>query len=144
MAGWVVKQYGTERFAAYPQVSNAGNQTTNMKIFFRDAESIDFCPVRDVFERIGNKWTALIMLTLGQAEAPMRYNQLFEAIGNVSQKMLTASLKNLQDDGLISRQMYPEIPPRVEYILTDKGRSLLPHLYNLAEWANEHMRPPAR
>lgn len=111
-----------------------------MKIFFRDAESIDFCPVRDVFDRIGNKWVALVLLTLGQEESPMRYNQLYEAIGTISQKMLTATLKNLQEDGLISRQMYPEIPPRVDYALTATGRSLLPHLYNLAAWASEHMR----
>lgn len=111
-----------------------------MRVFCRNSEPVDFCPVKDVFDRIGNKWTALIMLTLGQAEGPMRYRQLHETIGDISQKVLTATLKNLQEDGLVARQMYPEVPPRVDYSLTAKGQSLLPHLYNLAEWANEHMR----
>ena len=111
-----------------------------MKVFFRNSESVDFCPVRDVFDRIGNKWAVLVMLTLGQTDGPMRYNQLHGAIEGVSQKMLTATLKNLLEDGLILRQMYSEVPPRVDYALTEKGRSLLPHLYNLAAWANEHMR----
>ncbi|MCW3465471.1 winged helix-turn-helix transcriptional regulator [Chitinophaga nivalis] len=111
-----------------------------MKVFLKNEESIDFCPVRDVFDRIGNKWAMMIVLTLGQTNHPMRYHQVQEAIGDISQKMLTATLKHLLEDGLIARQMYPEIPPRVDYSLTAKGESLLPHLYNLAAWANEHMR----
>ncbi|NIG55590.1 helix-turn-helix domain-containing protein [Chitinophaga sp. Cy-1792] len=111
-----------------------------MKIFSRNDEQVDFCPVRDVFERIGNKWATMIILTLGQKESPMRYHELFEAINGISQKMLTTTLKNLQDDRLIIREMFAEIPPRVEYRLSDKGLSLQPHLYNLAAWANENMR----
>jgi DNA-binding HxlR family transcriptional regulator len=111
-----------------------------MKVFYKNSESVDFCPVRDVFDRIGDKWAVLIILTLGQTESPMRYHQLQETIGDISQKMLTTTLKNLQEDGLISREMYPEIPPRVDYSLTTAGQRLLPHLYNLAEWANENMR----
>jgi DNA-binding HxlR family transcriptional regulator len=111
-----------------------------MKVFFNDSGSVDFCPARHVFDRIGNKWAMLIVLVLGQTENPMRYHQLQEAIGDISQKMLTSTLRNLVEDGLVSRQMYHEIPPRVDYSLTATGRSLLPHLYNLAEWANVHMR----
>ncbi|NLR77258.1 winged helix-turn-helix transcriptional regulator [Chitinophaga eiseniae] len=111
-----------------------------MKVFFKNDSSVDFCPVRDVFDRIGDKWTVLVMITLDQGESPLRYHELQERIGDVSQKMLTATLKRLQEDGLISRQLYPEIPPRVEYTLTARGKSLLPHLYRLAEWASEHMR----
>ncbi|MFB6456610.1 winged helix-turn-helix transcriptional regulator [Chitinophaga sp. Hz27] len=111
-----------------------------MKIFSRNKEQVDFCPVREVFERIGNKWATMIILTLGQQETPLRYNQLFDVIDGISQKMLTATLKNLQEDGLIIREVYPEIPPRVEYSLSDKGRSLQPHLYNLAAWASENMQ----
>lgn len=112
-----------------------------MKNFFRGSVMVDFCPTRSVFDRIGDKWAVLVLLTLGQTGKPVRYNELQEAVGGISQKMLTATLKNLVEDGLISRKMYPEIPPRVDYALTGKGLSLLPHLYNLAQWATEHMRP---
>lgn len=112
-----------------------------MKIFFRGSVLVDFCPTRSVFDRIGDKWAVMVLLTLGQTGKPTRYNELQEAVGGISQKMLTATLKNLVEDGLVSRQMYPEIPPRVDYALTEKGLSLLPHLYNLAQWANEHAIP---
>jgi DNA-binding HxlR family transcriptional regulator len=96
------------------------------------------CPVRGVLDRIGDKWAVLVIMTLGDA-GMMRFNQLHEAIGDISQKMLTVTLKKLQEDGLVSRKMYQEIPPRVEYTLTDTGNSLLPHLNGLAEWAMVHM-----
>lgn len=112
-----------------------------MKIFFRGSVLVDFCPTRGVFDRIGDKWAVTVLLTLGQTGKPVRYNELQESIAAISQKMLTATLKNLVEDGLVSRTVYPEIPPRVDYALTEKGLSLLPHLYNLAQWANEHAVP---
>jgi DNA-binding HxlR family transcriptional regulator len=68
-----------------------------------------------------------------------RFNELNQQIGDISQKMLTVTLRSLEADGLISRKLYPEIPPRVEYELTDLGRSLLPHIEQLAQWAAQHM-----
>jgi DNA-binding HxlR family transcriptional regulator len=97
------------------------------------------CPVRSVLDRIGDKWAVLVITALGD-EGTMRFNHLHEEIGDISQKMLTVTLKKLQEDGLVSRKMFQEIPPRVEYTLTDTGLSLLPHLEALAEWANANMK----
>jgi len=71
------------------------------------------CPVRQVLDRIGDKWSTLIILILGDSGV-MRFNGIGAAIGDISQKMLTATLRNLEADGLVSRKMYQEIPPRVE------------------------------
>ncbi|WP_090103653.1 helix-turn-helix domain-containing protein [Chitinophaga sp. CF118] len=96
------------------------------------------CPVRSVMDRIGDKWAVLVITTLGE-KGTTRFNQLHEMIGDISQKMLTVTLKKLEEDGLVSRKMYQEIPPRVEYKLTATGDSLLPHLIGLSEWALANM-----
>ena len=97
------------------------------------------CAVRNVLDRLGDKWSMLIIITLGM-EGTMRFNQLHHYIGDISQKMLTVTLKTLEADGLVSRKVYAEIPPKVEYTLTERGASLLPHLEGLAEWAMTHMQ----
>lgn len=97
------------------------------------------CPVRQVLDRIGDKWSTLVILILGDSGV-MRFNGIGHAIGDISQKMLTATLRNLEADGLVSRKMYQEIPPRVEYELTDLGRSLLPLIRQLQVWADEHFQ----
>lgn len=89
-------------------------------------------------DRIGDKWAVLVITTLGE-KGTIRFNHLHEMIGDISQKMLTVTLKKLQEDGLVSRKMYQEIPPRVEYALTDRGESLLPHLIGLEHWAVDNM-----
>ena len=96
------------------------------------------CPVRNVLDRFGDKWSTLILLLLAQGE-PLRFGALHRSIGTISQKMLTVSLKKLESDGLVRRTVYPEVPPRVEYSLTDRSRSLVPILRQLVAWANEHM-----
>jgi DNA-binding HxlR family transcriptional regulator len=97
------------------------------------------CPVRHVLDRIGDKWSTLIILVLGDSGV-MRFNEIGSAIGDISQKMLTATLRNLEADGPVSRKMYREIPPRVEYELTGLGRSLLPLIRQLEVWASEHFQ----
>lgn len=97
------------------------------------------CAVRNVLDRLGDKWSMLVIITLG-VEGTMRFNQLHHSIGDISQKMLTVTLKTLEADGLVSRKVYAEIPPKVEYTLTERGISLLPHLEGLAEWATVHMQ----
>src|SRR5690242_6866750 len=96
------------------------------------------CSIRQILDRFGDKWSILIISTLGHI-GKQRFNELNQQIGDISQKMLTVTLRSLEADGLISRTLYPEIPPRVEYELTDLGRSLLPHIEQLALWAEKNM-----
>lgn len=97
----------------------------------------DFCPVRDVISRFSGKWSLLILYILSGVEV-MRFNALGRAIPDVSPKVLSDTLKVLEADNLISRNIYAEIPPRVEYSLTEKGRSLMPILNSLLNWAQEN------
>lgn len=100
--------------------------------------AIETCPVRNVLDRFGDKWSVLILLVLGEVEK-MRFNEIHKTIGSISQKMLTSSLRILEADGLVKRTIFPEIPPRVEYEITDRGNSLLVHIHGLVEWAKENM-----
>lgn len=103
---------------------------------YRDFEGA--CPIRNVLDRFGDKWSILILLILGEEEK-LRFNELSKAIPDVSQKMLTVTLRTLESDGLIKRTIYPVVPPKVEYEITDMGKSLLPHIQRLSEWAVQHM-----
>lgn len=96
------------------------------------------CPIRDILSRLGNKWTLLVLLTL-QANGTMRFNDIHKAIGDASQRMLTVTLRTLEVDGLVLRHVYAEVPPRVEYSLTERGLSLIPHLESLVDWALQQM-----
>lgn len=89
--------------------------------------------VREVLDRIGDKWSLLVIGTL--RSGPLRFGELETAIGGISQRMLTLTLKNLVEDGLLVRTAYAEVPPRVEYEMTELGRSLVPLVMALAEWA---------
>ena len=102
---------------------------------FRDSEN---CPVRQVLDRFGDKWSMLVISLLGIEEV-MRFNELSQVIGTISQKMLTVTLRKLEADGLIARKHYPEIPPRVEYRLTELGQSLLPLINQMTEWADRNI-----
>jgi DNA-binding HxlR family transcriptional regulator len=93
-------------------------------------------PVRGVLDRIGDKWSTLIIITL--AEQPLRFGQLRRTIPDISQRMLTQTLRDLQRDGLISRHVFPTQPPSVEYRLTEMGRSLLEPLAALVRWADTY------
>jgi DNA-binding HxlR family transcriptional regulator len=95
------------------------------------------CPaIREVLHRVGDKWSVLIVDLLG--EGPTRFNELKRSIEGISQRMLTLTLRGLERDGLITRTVYPEIPPRVEYELTKLGETLLTPIQGLAEWAAEN------
>lgn len=96
------------------------------------------CPVRNVLSRIGDKWSMLVLFTL-ETNKNQRFKELQRNIPDISQKMLTTTLKMLEGDNLVHREAFPEIPPRVEYSLTDKGQSLLPLIDNLLVWASENM-----
>lgn len=96
------------------------------------------CPIRNILARIGDKWSILVLFTLNQS-ALMRFNALQKSIPDISQKMLTVTLRTLEEDGFVRRQVYAEVPPRVEYSLTDRAISLLPHINNLIAWAKDNM-----
>ena len=96
------------------------------------------CPIRDVLDRIGDRWSLLVLAAL--SNGTLRFSELAREIGDVSKQMLSRTLKNLEEDGLIRRTLYPEVPPRVEYELTDMGRSFLTPLKSLVSWADEHHR----
>ena len=93
------------------------------------------CPIRNVISRIGDRWSILILLTLEPTRQPMRFKEIQQAIPDISQKMLTRTLRNLEADGFVHRHAYAEVPPRVEYELTERARSLTPLLNNLVQWA---------
>ena len=96
------------------------------------------CPVRNVLSRVGDKWSMLILFTL-ESHPTIRFKELQRNIPDISQKILTATLKTLEADGLVKRDVFPEVPPRVEYSLTAKGLSLLPLIDNLLTWASDNM-----
>lgn len=108
---------------------------------FRDIiiDSYDpHCPIRNILERIGEKWSMLVLYTLSKASGAMRYSDIGEKIPDLSQKMLTVTLRNLEADGLVARRAFAEIPPRVEYNITERGKSLMPHINALIGWALEN------
>ena len=96
------------------------------------------CPIRNILARISDKWSILVLFTLNQS-ALMRFNALQKNIPDISQKMLTVTLRTLEEDGFVRRQVYAEVPPRVEYSLTDRAVSLLPHINSLITWAKDNM-----
>ena len=97
------------------------------------------CPIRNILTRISDRWSMLILLTLNGKQEPMRYSDILAAIPDISQKMLTVALKNLEADGLVQRQAYAEIPPRVEYNITERAKTLMPHINSLVEWALDNL-----
>ncbi len=106
------------------------------KVLKKNENNCD-CPIRGILDRFGDKWSMLVIMTLGK-QGTMRFNQLTNTIGDISQKMLTVTVRTLEADGLVSRKIYPEIPPRVEYTLTPMGMELLPHIESLTQWALKH------
>jgi DNA-binding HxlR family transcriptional regulator len=103
--------------------------TRNGKIFH--------CPVEAALDVIGGKWKPLILWALG--ENVMRFGELQKGLPGVNAKMLTKQLRELEDDGIITRTVYPEVPPRVEYAITDFGRTLIPILEALCNWGAEYL-----
>ena len=98
------------------------------------------CPIRNVLSRICDKWSLLVIYTLNAHNAePIRFNALRKLIPDISQKMLTSTLKTLEADGYVNRKVYAEVPPRVEYSLTHLSETLIPIMNSLIEWAGDNM-----
>jgi len=102
-----------------------------------DRRQMEYCPIRDVMALASDKWSILIVLYLGYYPV-MRFNQIKKRVYGISNKVLSERLKMLETDGYLSRKMYPEVPIRVEYALTDFGHSYLKKLIDLTEWVTEY------
>ena len=96
------------------------------------------CPIRNVLARLSDKWSLLLLYWLNK-EGVMRFGDLRRAVPDVSQKMLTVTLRTLEVDGFVTRKVYAQIPPKVEYELTDRARSFIPHVEAMIAWAIENM-----
>ena len=98
------------------------------------------CPIRNVLARVCDKWSLLVIYTLkSHQDDPLRFNALRKLIPDISQKMLTSTLKSLEADGYVNRKVYAEVPPRVEYSLTPRAETLIPIMDHLIEWALDNM-----
>ena len=100
--------------------------------------SSDPMAVRELLTKIGDKWTIFLVLSLDLLGGRARFSQLERAIPGISQRMLSSTLKTLERDGLVIREVFPEVPPRVEYEITDLGKSLLLPMQRLVDWAKEN------
>lgn len=96
------------------------------------------CPVEAALERIGGKWKGVALYHL--LEGPKRYNELKRDVGNVTQRMLTKQLRELEQDGLVNRKVFPVVPPHVEYSLSEKGKTLKPILLALRKWGESYVQ----
>ena len=97
------------------------------------------CPIRNVISRFGDKWSMLVLFMLNRSETGiLRFNEIRRLMTDCSQKMLSQTLKNLEQSHLVNRKVYPEVPPRVEYSLTETGKSLMPAILALIDWGKEH------
>lgn len=97
---------------------------------------LENCPVRDVMDRLAGKWTVLLLYEL--AQGPARFNALARKIPDISKRMLTQTLRDLERDGLVKREVFPTKPPSVEYSLLPLGQSLIVPMQSLMEWSNTH------
>jgi len=104
---------------------------------------IKSCPIRNVVSRFSGKWSMLVLCVLAENEAT-RFSEIGKAISDISTKVLTETLKGLEADRLVSRKLYAEVPPRVEYALTPLGHSLMPHIRGLVAWALENYSEMSR
>ncbi|MGN0234981.1 MAG: winged helix-turn-helix transcriptional regulator [Paludibacteraceae bacterium] len=99
------------------------------------------CPVRNVLARVGDKWSLLVLNILAIEAAPVRFNTLQRALPDISQKVLTTTLRTLEEDGFVIRTVYAEVPPRVDYCLTPRALSFLEACTPMIEWAKAHLDP---
>ena len=119
--------------------NNIDNSITQNKHFMKEKISImEICPIRNVVARFGNKWALLLIVILNE-NANTRFNQIRKLVPDISTKMLSNTLQILEADGLVKRKVFPEVPIRVEYTLSERGKSLVPIINTLTEWAKQNM-----
>jgi DNA-binding HxlR family transcriptional regulator len=117
-----------------PEVS--GPEVSGPEVSGPEVSDTDGCAIREVLDRVGDKWSVLIVALLGRRTH--RFNELHRSIDGISQRMLTLTLRTLERDGLVRRTVHASVPPRVDYELTDLGRTLLVPVQALADWARAH------
>lgn len=100
---------------------------------------IEICPIRNVVARFGDKWSLLVLLVIN-GQRVVRFNELCRLIPDISTRVLSTTLKTLEADGLIDRKVYAQVPPKVEYSLTETGNSLIPLIMQLTDWAQKNMK----
>ena len=100
-----------------------------------DAAAPGQCPISDLLARLGDKWSLLVLVALSESTSGRsRFSELMRAVDGISQRMLTTTLRHLERDGIVTRRVFPEVPPRVEYTLTQRGRGLLVPVKSLIAW----------
>lgn len=109
------------------------------KDFSKKKLCTDRCPLRIVMDRFGDKWSILIIMALSE-NGIMRFNELSTCIDGISLKVLSSTLRALEEDGFITRTVYPEVPPRVEYELSSIGHEMVPYIKEISEWAIRNFR----
>jgi len=114
------------------------NETKDPKKSLVRDELFPDCPIRNVLSRVGDKWSLLVLYSLQHKES-VRFKELQRMIPDISQKSLTQTLRTLEEDGFVHREVFPEVPPRVEYNLTPRAYSFLPLVENMIAWAKENM-----
>lgn len=97
----------------------------------------EYCKAAPLLEWLGNKWALVVILKISEQE-PIRFNELYREIPSVSEKVLSQVLKQLTVDGILQRNLFPDVPPRVEYSITDLGRTLIPCIEDLMNWGKEN------
>lgn len=97
----------------------------------------EYCKAAPMLEWIGNKWALVVLVKISESE-PIRFNELYRTIPSVSEKVLSQVLKQLTTDGIIDRRLFPDVPPHVEYTVSELGRTLLPHIEALIQWGQAH------
>ncbi len=97
------------------------------------------CPIRNVLSRVGDKWSLLVMTTLMEHSAPMRFSAIRRAVPDISQKVLTTTLRHLEEDLFVERMVYAEVPPRVEYRMLERGESFMAACQPMIQWAIAHL-----
>ncbi|MCW3465779.1 winged helix-turn-helix transcriptional regulator [Chitinophaga nivalis] len=139
----MIKQEGTLALPGNTEVTNSQPSTFAGEKKFQEIFQVanttrnQLCPVRDIVARISDKWSMLAIFALG-GFGTLRFNEMKHKIGDISQRMLTVTLRNLEADGLVTRTVFPEIPPRVEYQLTPLGYGLMQQFSLLADWATDN------
>lgn len=144
----MAKQEGTQAEPRHMKGTIVENQSSGVQKKIEEIlppvqECEETCSVRNILDRVSDKWFMLSMLILGQ-HRKLRFNELKKYIGTISQRMLTVTLRNLEEDGLVKRTVYLEVPPRVEYELTELGNGLLLQFMSLGDWIHQHREQIAK